>query len=345
MKCLFVFHDCALSFNHSGASTRRMMDFQALIQNGAEVHVLRFVNRLHKSKLLEFESKAKIEINQYRSQCNSWTDVDYLPTRFSKKGIIQALISPVKFFYPEIEQQVREFDRLLTDLDPQIVWTVSPFSAVVAYQSKLPFKWVNYIGDWRHKLRLIRVNYIHRSLSAKAWQRFVSFSQKRMDIKILKKCDVVETASMQQQKELQVIGIKHVRAIPQFYPKPSSIPTTNQGATQIIHLGNLITTSNQVGLFDYLNHVHPHLNGEQAVKENLIVIGGKHTKSRQLSRLLEQHNIKCLGHVIDLSSVIQPYDIGIIPYQMDTGMRTKIALFHSFKMAVLSFRAPVQGMR
>ena len=58
---------------------------------------------------------------------------------------------------------------------------------------------------------------------------------------------------------------------------------------------------------------------------------------------LQQHlrSVKCVGFVKDLRSVLRPFDIHIIPWEHNTGQRTRLPLALAMSQVVVSTKAAV----
>lgn len=350
LKCLFICQDCSLSFNHSGASSRRMMDFLALLNLNVEIYFVRFISPVKKIELTLFEENADSEIRLIRDKTKLWVELDYKLQRRPKKELlkIHRLLfgNTSHYLFSNVRDYSIQIEKLIDENEIDLVWTSSTFSALVVSDLKKTFKWVNYIGDWRYRLRLIRNRKKNLSYYSRLKEYFFSRLDKKLDLDTIRKCDFVETSSVKQEMEIRKMGIENILAIPQFYSEIGNINfdfISNENP-KIIHLGSLETTSNKIGLLDYINCVHPVISNE-IEDYKLTIIGDVNNSSKELTQLIEKDNVNCLGHVIDLEKVIKPLDIAIIPYNKNTGMRTKIALFHSLGMAVISFRKPVEGMK
>lgn len=348
-KCLFIIQDTVLSFNYSGAGSRRMMDFLALKELGFSMFVVRFYQKVLFENISAFEASAKAEMDENRSACQDWKDIEYSFEIRPKSELIRLdrmWKNPINYRYSNIDQYSSQVENLLKRWQIDLVWTCSSTSAIIVSQIPKSFPWVNYIGDWRYRLRLLRMLQNKTSRLGRWKQRFLSYLDKKVELASIKHCDYVETSSVIQAKELRHFGIKKALAIPQFHQGIDNFGPVlkSEEFPKIIHLGALETTSNRVGLIEYFDHAHDQLCSALE-KYKLTIIGNQQNSSSYLTECLKREKVNCLGHVNDLNTIISPLDIGIIPYTQNTGMRTKIALFHSLGMAVLSFRKPVEGMK
>jgi glycosyltransferase involved in cell wall biosynthesis len=117
-----------------------------------------------------------------------------------------------------------------------------------------------------------------------------------------------------------------------------------QSPPYIVHLGSVETTANRVGLEAYLRRIHPQLvaNG---VRARLRIIGDHSRLRDPLKTLLPEANAELLGFVADLKTALRPFDIAILPYEHDSGYRTKLPLLFNHAQAVVATRAAITGMQ
>jgi glycosyltransferase involved in cell wall biosynthesis len=113
-------------------------------------------------------------------------------------------------------------------------------------------------------------------------------------------------------------------------------------------VGSLETTANRVGLEAYLRKVHSHVMmacREKGLEPQLWIIGDASRVKEPLAGLLHRSNAVLKGFMPDLSSVLRAFDLTILPYEHDSGYRTKLPLLFSYAQVVVSTRAAVAGTR
>lgn len=130
------------------------------------------------------------------------------------------------------------------------------------------------------------------------------------------------------------------------------LPTTyNQQATgntpkekpSIVHLGNLNTTANRVGLYNFLLHSWDNIKKEiPSIKLEIIGVLPRND-DKLISMLVDDKSIIVHSFVEDLKSVLFPYDIHIIPWDKNTGTRTRIPLIFSNKQCLIAMRNGVEN--
>ena len=108
---------------------------------------------------------------------------------------------------------------------------------------------------------------------------------------------------------------------------------------RIVHLGGMQATANRIGLERFLRVAWPKLKVQIKPKPELWVIGSLDGAPKTLQELLIQPGIVCTGYVDDLSSVLRPFDMHIIPWELNTGTRTRIPLILNYAQVLISTRA------
>jgi glycosyltransferase involved in cell wall biosynthesis len=97
------------------------------------------------------------------------------------------------------------------------------------------------------------------------------------------------------------------------------------------------TTANRVGLERFFEVAWPQL----AKSCELWVVGDTSEASPALLESLA--GVSCTGFVKDLGSVLRPFDLHIIPWEQNTGQRTRMVQAFNHAQAVVAVRASVAG--
>jgi glycosyltransferase involved in cell wall biosynthesis len=97
------------------------------------------------------------------------------------------------------------------------------------------------------------------------------------------------------------------------------------------------TTANRLGLERFFEVSWPTLSKTC----ELWVVGETRQSSASLARSLAQVN--CTGHVKDLSTVLRPFDLHIIPWEQNTGQRTRMVMAFNHAQVVVAVKAAVAG--
>ena len=110
----------------------------------------------------------------------------------------------------------------------------------------------------------------------------------------------------------------------------------------IVHLGGMGTTANRLGLERFLDVCWSDISKKNpSVK--LIVIGSLKQVTPTLSEKLKHKNIVCKGFVKDLQEVLHPQDIHIIPWEFNTGTRTRIPVILNYEQVLVATKASVKA--
>jgi glycosyltransferase involved in cell wall biosynthesis len=101
------------------------------------------------------------------------------------------------------------------------------------------------------------------------------------------------------------------------------------------------TTANRIGLERFLDVCW------QSIKEaipniQLVVVGSIERAQPSLKEKLQDDQIKTLGFVKDLGDVLRPKDIHIVPWEHNTGTRTRIPVALNYEQALVTMRASAQ---
>lgn len=347
-KCLFVFPNSPLSSSFSGGASRFLESFQALAGLNVEIHVWRPIESSFAVSVLSHEHHESREQSSLRALAKSWEDVFYerpsvadTPIRFG----ISLVFRPVDLVFPEVGVLKSRFRSALVKLRPDFVWAEWTLSGAIVASTNLSIPWVYTHYDWIYKVSRIRHLISNREVSL--IDKLVQHATRRSEIRISKRASTVITGSNTEAAELTQLGCKNVTVIPTTY---NSLRLTRRVAEQglrIVHLGGLNTTANFQGLMAYVTKVHPILSEQWKATFGgdipLHIIGDTCLAKPNLIEQLKRVNATLHGHVSELSSVIQPFDISILPYEFDSGTRTKLPLLFNHSQVVVTTAAAVRG--
>ena len=253
----------------------------------------------------------------------------------SIKRIVDAIIYPEIFEYYFLNKTNKQFlNRFVLENSIDVVWSEWRWAGLLAWYSKLKVPVIYAHHDWEYKLAKLRSerNFL---------TRFHTFQKKRVEYKLVKGVEGCISGSATETKEITQISKNGSLYIPTTYKEvtlkllPNSIPN-------IIHLGGMGTTANRLGLERFLDvcwgavkKEHPNIK--------LIVIGSLKQASNSLLEKLNDSNIECLGFVKDLSEVLYPQDIHIIPWEYNTGTRTRLPLVLNYEQVLVATKESVKA--
>jgi hypothetical protein len=206
--------------------------------------------------------------------------------------------------------------------------------------------WVYSHHDWEYKLRVLRSQ--ESSTHPSIRQRIQNYIHQQAEFALVRRASVTVSGSITETEDLRRVGARQAIYIPVTYDDipPFDPDLTPARPLRIIHFGGLKTTANRVGLERYLDVVHKPLMKRLAasnVAAELWIIGETDGASSRLLQKLDAAQAVKTGYVRDLSQVFRPFDIAIIPYEMNTGNRTKIPLLFAYGQVVISTRQAAMG--
>lgn len=359
MKCLFVFPNAPLSENYTGAATRYLNHFQALHRLGIDVHVWRPLAEDQLDRVYAFEHVESANEVSIREQVLNWQDVTYQRRDnvhevaatngyFSRnlKTLYSAYTQPIEFFFHDITPLKSQFQAALNRIQPDFIWANWTFSGVLVMstnEDRIP--WIYAHHDWLHKIYSIRT-------SAANWRAYLSFNllntlRRKVEEEVVNSSTAVITGSATEGEEIRRAGQPNVFTIPTTYQSISvNLDQPAPAPVRFIHLGALQATANYVGLKAYLQKVHPVVwqkLEEKGISAEFWVIGDTRRIKPDLEALLRANRIILKGFVAELSDVLRPFDIAIIPYTENSGTRTKLPLLFNYGQVVVATENAVKG--
>lgn len=344
-NCLFLFQDAPLSHNYSGGASRYLNSYLGLVHLGIEVHVWRMLAKEAHEEVYNFEKLEARQQAEIRQLAKSWQDVFYSQP-LQKIDLLQtikkSLLNPIEASFYAFTSLWKALNQTIEQLKPGFIWAEHAQSAALVQKSgtKIPYVFAHH--DWYYKIA-----YMRRQLSDRPYylsQRFSNFALERAERQLARRASVVISGSKTEAVELKLAGAKNVFVIPTTYP-PASIDLDRKEdhPFRIVHLGSLSTTANYHGLMAYLDRAHLLLEEALDHQLQLVIVGDTSGAKPALLDRLQRHRAILTGHQTNLSEVLTPFDIAIIPYGKDTGTRTKLSLLLNYAQVVVANRAAVAG--
>jgi glycosyltransferase involved in cell wall biosynthesis len=99
------------------------------------------------------------------------------------------------------------------------------------------------------------------------------------------------------------------------------------------------TTANRIGLERFLAVVWPQVCAQMAAPPELWIVGDLSGISTDMQRQLEQAGAICTGFAPELTTVLRPYDIHIMPWEHNTGTRTRLPVIFNFAQVLVATSA------
>ena len=305
---------------------------ELLSKLGYNIHVL----------LVDFEDGKKAEISSnvnedyiqeikgFYSEINHF-QVAQIPPKGIVNRIKTAISQPEKFEYffvnSKNEKLLKEY---ISTNNINLVWTEWRWTAILANYSNISIPVIYAHHDWEFKLRKLK-----SSLSL--LQKFHLKQKKRVELDLVKNVHGCVSASFTETEEIKSYGNKNAVYIPLTYKEVEITPNDSK-VPSIVHLGGMGTTANRIGLERFLEVCWEELKKEIPTIE-LKVIGSLKYASDSLKNRLEDPQIHCLGFIEDLEPVLKAHDIHIIPWEYNTGTRTRIPLVFNHAQVLVCTKA------
>ncbi|MGH1387691.1 glycosyltransferase [Kordia sp.] len=332
MNVLFLVNNTKISPNANGGASVYFSHMQLLAKLNYNVHVL----------MVDFSDKQKARLSsgvnaEYIQEITGfYSEIKHFQVaQIHPKGIVDriktAISAPEKFEYFFVnsanEKVIKQY---ISENKIDLVWAEWRWTAILANYSNLDIPIIYAHHDWEFKLRKLK-----SKLSF--LQKFHLKQKKRVELDLVKRVSGCVSASFTETQEIIQYGNQNAVYIPLTYKKVEL--TENSSKTpSIVHLGGMGTTANRIGLERFLEVCWNDLK-EKIPNVTLKVIGNLKYASESLKNRLEDQQIECLGFVEDLKPLLKPYDIHIIPWEYNTGTRTRIPLVFNHSQVLVCTKA------
>ena len=247
------------------------------------------------------------------------------------KRLYKAVFNPAAFEYYFLNKSNKIFlKNFITDNKIDIVWTEWRWAAIWARWTDLKVPVIYAHHDWEYKLAVLRSkpNFL---------KHFHTFQKKRVEKQLVKGVAACVSGSFTETNEIKQMSAKPALYLPTTYDEVKS-KLKPHNTPSIIHLGGMGTTANRLGLERFLDVCWADIKKEIHTI-NLIVVGGLEAAQVPLKEKLKDSNITCLGFVSQLDKVMYPNDIHIIPWEYNTGTRTRIPLVFNYEQVLVATKA------
>jgi len=219
-------------------------------------------------------------------------------------------------------QLYRELQKLKRQIRPDVIWAQHFEPALLAAQhSNPPVVYVHH--DWLYRIKALRN---HREINPE---------QKACEERLVRLVAAVVSGSASEREEIKAAGARRVHYIPpSFEPVQLDLNQAASEDVRLVHLGSMVATANREGLLAFFEKVWPRL---KALNLPLEVVGDTSAAPPKLKEHLR--TVACAGFVQDLTKVLRPYDIHIIPWEHSTGTRTRLPLAFNHAQVVVATKA------
>jgi hypothetical protein len=338
-QILFICDAMPFSENSSGAASFKYAHLKLLLTTYPDAFIHIVILNYYKTD--EFNAKQleiEFPVDRYRIEM-----IHLLPYKVNnlkrQSRIFSLNLHAIRYFHSFINAHTLAlFQKTIDKIGYDLIWTehAIPNYFAICSRAKAPIVYVHH--DFLWKLQKLK-----QGVASKK-KRLLTRVLRISEISQLRKNKYIVSGSQSEIAEIESINSRAMTALLPTTYKSLAVSGIIPFTTRIVHVGNMLATANKIGLSRFLTVCWPVLCQLDDPPE-LWIIGKVDTgHSQEVMKLLQQPNINVLGHVEDLSTVLRPYDIHIIPYEYDTGTRTRIPLALNHQQILLSTRNGSKGM-
>jgi len=339
MRIAFVCDNFPLTDNLNGASSLNYSHLRLLLRAapGTPVHLV----VLNHYGGFRFEA-AKITA-EFGEAAITVTLIDFggeTRCKGRKAHLLGRGTRPLRYFYPFLtEEKIEELGAVLGAIGPDLIWTEHLVAnlAVMELTPQVPVVYGHH--DFLWKVARLRN-------AAQSWKkRLLNHLFRQAELRLIRANAFVSGGSQTELAEIRRVQPAAVTAfLPASYAPVPLPPVHPAGGIRIVHLGTLTATANRIGLERFLRVCWPPLRGQFPALECLVIgdLGG--TPSAALTGLLGQPGVHTLGYVPVLTQVLHPYDVFVIPYEHDTGTRTRLPVALNYNQLLVAHQNACKGI-
>jgi glycosyltransferase involved in cell wall biosynthesis len=189
--------------------------------------------------------------------------------------------------------------------------------------------------DWLWLIKRLRTGESAKSIRYRLRNQLL----RRAELCAVRQASGCLSVSATEAEQIKEAGAKKIAYIPTTYECARPRPRGAGEAPRIVHFGGMRATANRLGLLRFLEVVWPEISDRLWPRPRLLVVGALSDAPSALVEKLEGAGAECAGYVPDLGEVLRAGDINVIPWEHNTGGRTRIPMALNYKNAVVSTRA------
>jgi glycosyl transferase family 1 len=336
-RCLFVMEDSPIS-PVAGGPAIYYTHLELLAHAGFEITLLILADERARHSFQRYVSEDPETWSRVRSWCAAYRVIPFRrPPKASApvRHALLALWDPVSYAYPPECAETREaFKQVLDEVQPDVIWGEHRDPVLLALRATTNTPIIFCHHDWQWRLGPLRPGTASGLRASLKW-----WAVERAEKSLARHVAGCISGSSTEAAELRALGQQHIAYLPPTYvPVPAPVTEPPRSA-RIVHLGGMRTTATRVGLQRFLEVAWPLLVDLLTDRPELWVVGDLDGASPELLAELGQVGAVCLGFVRDLHSVLRPYDLHIVPWEHNTGTRTRIPLILNHAQVLVSTRA------
>jgi hypothetical protein len=277
-----------------------------------------------------------------RTITRRWLDLTQQPASRGERqrNLLLPAFGRLAYFYPLASHgNVERLGEMIREAAPDLIWTEHLVENYLVLRTNPTAPVVYSQHDFLWKIRRLRQSGFN--LKKTLLNRLFRQSERAL----IRRNRYLVSGSLSEIEEVRAWQPRmQVAFLPTAYDQLAVGPRPRPFVPRLIHLGTLSATANRVGLQRFIEVCWPALK-QRLPGLQLHVVGSLNARNIDaLKMLLEQDGIHPHGFVADLSGVLLPYDIHIIPYEFDTGTRTRLPVALNHNQLLVAHRNASRGM-
>lgn len=347
MRCLFFIQDFPITPDSvGGAPALSYSHLELLAHAHAEIHLVMLANPDKPLGFQEFTEKQPQVWRQVRGWCASFQTIKIKGIekgRAPLKNFIQALRDPIEFACWDAQPNVlAEFKAIVAERQPDVIWAEHRIPAMVAQRAVKDVPIVYSFHDWEWQLGQLRYEAKSKAMDTakKLRTRFGVWQTKRAEYATVTGVAGCVSGSVTETAEFKTLGARRVAYFPTTY-EPITLPVVQESGlpVRVVHLGGMAGTRNQASVTRFLEAAWFPTSMKHETQPELWMVGSMKSAPDDFMAEMKRANAVCTGFVQDLSAVLRPHDIHIVPWELPSGTRTRIPVALNHAQALISTKA------
>ncbi len=338
--CLYVMEDWPITPDATGGVAPLIYSHLGLLARSGRQITLLILRGEHNSNAFE---QFIIEQPDVWAEVSQWIAAHYKVTlklagrESNRLRWFGTILQDPSLHHVRLDQEsISELQEIVDEIEPDLIWAEDLLAATLLARHVGTLPVVYSHNDWKWRIKKHRMG-----VGSRAWRnRFKFWLRKRHEEALVNRVAGCVAASASEADEIHRLGAANVTYLPTTYTaRARDFPKLIPECPQIVHLGSMQTTANRLGLARFMELSWPILVESLEEVPRLFVIGSLSGISDELQESLENAGATCTGYLEDLTTVIRPYDLQIIPWEYDTGTRTRIPLAMNHGQVIVSTQA------